>query len=103
MQLHTLKKVTIVTEDSLKQSLLKKVIELGATGYTCRQAEGYGSRGARSDQFTSNVEVELICSEKVAIDILTYVSHHYFDNYACIAWTSDVQVVRGARYSSGAK
>lgn len=103
MQLHTLKKVTIVTEDSLKQSLLKKVIELGATGYTCRPAEGYGSRGARSDQFTSNVEVELICSEQVATTILTYVSHHYFDHYACIAWTSDVQVVRGARYSSGAK
>ncbi|MBS0204575.1 MAG: transcriptional regulator [Planctomycetes bacterium] len=103
MQLHTLKKVTIITEDSLKQSLLKKIIELGATGYTCRQCEGYGSRGARSDQFTRNVEVELICSEVVANDILTYVSHHYFDNYACIAWISDVQVVRGDRYTSTKK
>jgi len=103
MQLHKLKKITIVAEDSLKQALLKKVIELGATGYTFRQAEGYGSRGARSDQFTSNVEVELICSEKVATDILTFVSKNYFDHFACIAWTSDVEVVRGDRYTSGTK
>ena len=103
MQLHTLKKVTIITEDSLKQDLLKKIIELGATGYTCREAQGYGSRGARSDQFTSNIEVQLICSESVANAILTYVSHHYFEHYACIAWTSDVQVVRGERYAGKAK
>ena len=103
MQLHTLKKVTIITEDSLKQDLLKKIIELGATGYTCREAQGYGSRGARSDQFTSNIEVQLICSESVANAILTYVSHHYFEHYACIAWTSDVQVVRGERYAGLSK
>ncbi len=103
MQLHTLKKVTIITEDSLKQDLLKKIIELGATGYTCREAQGYGSRGARSDQFTSNIEVQLICSPSVADAILTYVSHHYFEHYACIAWTSDVQVVRGERYANPAK
>jgi len=88
MQLHTLKKVTIITEDSLRSTLLKKVIELGATGYTCHEVQGYGSRGARSDQFVGNIEVQLICEESIATAILTYVSHNYFENYACIAWTS---------------
>lgn len=99
MQLHTLKKVTIITEDTLKHDLLKKLIELGATGYSCHECQGYGSRGARSDQFASNVHVELICEQPVAHAILTYVSHNYFERYACIAWLSDVEVVRGARYT----
>lgn len=100
MQLQTLKKVTIVTEDSLKHDLLKKVVELGATGYTCHEVQGYGSRGARSDQFVSNVQVDIVCSEAVATAIMTFVSHNYFEHYACIAWTSDVAVVRGARYAN---
>lgn len=99
MQLHTLKKLTIITETSVRAHLLKKIQELGASGYTCREVQGYGSRGARSDQFESNFEVNVICPETVAHAILTYVSHNLFDNYACIAWLSDVQVVRGARYA----
>ena len=99
MQLHPLKKLTIVTEGTLRPLLLKKICELGASGYTCREVQGYGSRGTRTDQFASNIEVEVICPESVANAILTYVSHNYFENYACIAWVSDVQVVRGARYA----
>lgn len=91
--------VTIITEDTLKHQLLKKVCELGASGYTCREVQGYGSRGARSDQFANNIEVQIVCPEKVAHAILTYVSHNYFDQYACIAWLTDVEVVRGARYA----
>ena len=55
MQLHTLKKVTVITEDSVKSPLLRKICELGAGGYTCKEVQGYGSRGARSDQFARNV------------------------------------------------
>lgn len=98
MQLHTLKKVTIVTDDQLKHQLLKKITELGGTGYTCHEVQGYGSRGVRSDVFAGNVEVTVICSEEVATAILTYVAHNFFENAPCIAWLSDVQVVRGARY-----
>jgi hypothetical protein len=34
----------------------------------------------------------------VAVSILTHISHQYFDDYAVIAWLSDVQVVRGQQY-----
>ncbi len=98
MQLHTLKKVTIVIEDNLRQSLVKKICELGATGYTCHEVQGFGSRGARSDPFANNVEIEVVCAEPVANAILTFVAHNYFENHACIAWLMDVQVVRGSRY-----
>lgn len=98
MQLHALKLVTIVTESVLKDHLLPKITELGATGYTCSEATGYGSRGARRDFGGENLRIELVCSPEVAEAILTFVSHNYFENYACIAWVADVSVVRGSRY-----
>lgn len=103
MQLCTLTKVSIVTEDTLSAQLKKKICELGATGFTCREVQGYGSRGIRTDQFASNIEFEVICSEPVAHAILTYVSRNYFEQYACIAWLTEVQVVRGARYTEAEK
>ncbi|MDR3634717.1 MAG: hypothetical protein P4L84_13010 [Isosphaeraceae bacterium] len=98
MQLHPLKLVTIVTEPVLKDHLLPKIIELGATGYTCYEATGFGSRGARKDFGGENMRIDVVCSPDVADAILTFISHNYFENYACITWVIDVSVVRGARY-----
>ena len=99
MQLQSLKLVTVVAEEILKEQLGKKGLELGATGYTTYQAQGLGSRGARTDEMgVGNVRLEFICPPAVAEAILTYVSHTFFENYACIAWMSDVSVVRGAHY-----
>lgn len=98
MHLHSLKKVSIITEDGVRKLLLRKIVELGATGFTCHEVQGSGSRGTRSDPFTNNVQIDVICPEPVALKILQHVADNYFDNYACIATLSDVQVVRGVRY-----
>lgn len=98
MQLHPLKLVTIIAESVLQDQIAKTTLELGATGYTCSDATGFGSRGARNDVSGDNVRIELVCPADVAEAILTSVSHNYFENYACIAWVSDVSVVRGAHY-----
>jgi len=55
MQLHPLKLVTIVTETVLRDQLLPKLLELGATGYTCYEAMGFGSRGARKGFGAENI------------------------------------------------
>lgn len=99
MQLHMLKHVTIVAEHVLKDQILEQVLRLGATGYTCHGAQGSGSRGARSDgMLGDNVQIEIVCPPPVAEAILTYVSHTFFENYACIAWITNVEVVRGSHY-----
>ncbi|HLJ12685.1 MAG TPA: hypothetical protein VKU82_15930 [Planctomycetaceae bacterium] len=99
MQLHPLKLVTIVTEQILKDQIVKKIIELGAAGCTWQEAQGTGSRGARRDAVGGgNVQIEVICPDSVAEAILTFVSRNYFDQYACLAWVTDVSVVRGKRY-----
>jgi nitrogen regulatory protein P-II 2 len=98
VQLHSLKLVTIVAEQVLLEQITTRSLELGATGCTWSESKGQGSRGARRDEFSGNVRIELICPPPVAESILTFVSHSFFEHYACIAWVTDVSVVRGARY-----
>jgi hypothetical protein len=101
MQLYPLKHVTIVAESILKDQLTHKVLELGATGFSCIEVSGDGSRGARSLIAGENVKLDVICPNDVAEAILTYISHHCFENYGCIAWVTDVSVVRGSHYVKG--
>jgi hypothetical protein len=99
MQLYPLKLVTVIAEIVLKDTILAKILELGATGYTYAEVAGFGSRGARNQAGDENMQIKIICPANVAEAILTYMSHNYFENYACIAWVTDVSVVRGAHYA----
>ncbi|WP_422927406.1 P-II family nitrogen regulator [Singulisphaera sp. PoT] len=98
MRLHSLKLVSIIVESVLKEQIFEKILELGATGYSAHASSGYGSRGARLGAGAEDVQIDVICPEDVAESILTYVSLHFFNHYACIAWVTDVGVVRGDRY-----
>jgi hypothetical protein len=99
MQLHPLKLVTIVTEKVLRDQIVQQILALGASGCTHDDVQGTGSRGARRDDvFGGNVRIEVVCAPPVADAILTYVSHNFFERYACIAWVIDASVVRGTRY-----
>ncbi len=99
MQLQSLKLVTIVAEEVLKEQLVRKVLELGATGCSYHPTQGTGSRSARHDDFFGeNFQMKIVCPADVAEKILTYISHHYFEKYAIVSWVIDVEVVRGANY-----
>lgn len=99
MQLQKLKLITIVTEQLLREQIVAKAMELGASGCTYQEVQGDGSRGARRDSFGGvNVRMEIVCPQAVAEAILKHMSDTYFENYACIAWLADVEVMRGARY-----
>ncbi len=99
MQLQALKLVTVIAEEILKDQISKLGLDCGATGYTSSEVQGSGSRGARTSATAEgNIRVQFICPKDVADKILTQVSHSFVENYACIAWMSDVEVVRGARY-----
>ncbi len=101
MQLYPLKLVTVVGESVIMDDIAREGLGLGATGYTMTDAAGEGSRGARNVLVSSGAKtqkVEFVVPMEVAEKILTHVSHTYFEHYACIAWLSDVQVVRGQQY-----
>lgn len=101
MQLYPLKLVTVVGETVIMNDIAKEAVELGATGYTMSEVAGQGSRSARNVIDTGGaktMKAEFVVPMDVAEKILSHVSHTYFEHYACIAWLSDVQVVRGQQY-----
>jgi nitrogen regulatory protein P-II 2 len=48
---------------------------------------------------SKTTKAEFVVPMPVAEKILTHISDNYFEHYACIAWVSDVQVVRGELYT----
>lgn len=99
MQRKALKLVTIVAEAILENQLLDDLRHLGATGYSIGQVRGEGSRGVRASEWEgSNIRIEAIVSPATAEAILDHVARTYFEHYAVIAYTHDVDVVRGEKY-----
>lgn len=97
----SLKKVTIVAEKFLKDPLVKLIREEGASGHTLLAVEGEGSRGVHaSDWEGRNAQIETIVSAKVADRILERIGEEYLENYAVIAYLSDVTVLRKGKFSN---
>jgi len=96
-----LKKVTIIGERLLKEGLLEILKSQGSTGHTMTACEGEGSRGIHaSDWEGRNVQIDTIVSAETADRILQAVSDRYMKNYAIIAYTSDVNVLRKDKFST---
>ena len=94
------KLVTIVTETALESEILKAVEKLGASGYTITDARGKGSRGIRDAGWaiSSNIRIEIICSEELAEKICSFLNEHYYNNYAMVVFESEVSVLREDKF-----
>ena len=94
-----LAKVTIVLERLLKDELISLVKDAGATGFTLSAVEGEGSRGVRAGDWEGrNVMLETLVSESVADRILNKLNERYFENFAVVAWVTEVFVLRGNKF-----
>jgi nitrogen regulatory protein P-II 2 len=92
--------VTIVTESVLERQLTEDVKRLGAHGYTVTEVRGEGARGVRAAEweYSANIRLETICEERVAREIMEFVSQTYYPNYAMIAFIQEVEVMRGKKF-----
>jgi hypothetical protein len=92
--------LTIVTESVLERQLAEDIKRLGAHGYTITEARGEGSRGVRSAdwEYNANIRIETICEQSVAEAILAHLVRTYYANYAMIAFTSEVEVMRPEKF-----
>jgi nitrogen regulatory protein PII len=100
MNTHRRKLVTIVTEAALEQELTRELTQLGAGGYTITDARGKGGRGIRDAgwKIGANIRIEVVCSEDLAMKIALLLQERYYDNYAMIFFTTDVQVLRPDKF-----
>lgn len=94
-----LAKVTIVSERLLKDNLIKLVKKAGATGFTLSAVQGEGSRGMRAGDWEGrNVMLETLVSSATAERILNDLNEHYLENFAVVAWVTEVSVLRGDKF-----
>lgn len=100
MDTQTMTLLCIVAEHVLRERLVAEVQEAGARGYTLYEVEGEGSRHRRvSEVFGANIKIEVVVTNEVAQRLLEVLARDYFPNYAVIAYTSSIQVVRGEKYA----
>ena len=100
MQLSSMKLITVVAEKFIKDQMVQKVLELGATGCSYHPTEGKGLREARhDDMFSENFQLKVVCTADVAERIMQYMATNFFEHYAIVAWLTDVEVVRPKHFS----
>jgi len=92
--------LTIVTETVLERQLVEDIKRLGANGYTITDARGEGSRGVRHADWehSTNIRLETVCDEAVAAAILQHLVATYYRNYAMVAFSHPVEVMRGEKF-----
>lgn len=100
MELKKKKLLTIISESTLENLLIQDIKRLGARGYTLTQAEGEGARGVRTGDWdqNKNVSIQIICSETLGHSILQHIFDTYYEDYALVAFLSDIEVYRDAKF-----
>jgi nitrogen regulatory protein P-II 2 len=104
MLTYPFKLVTIIAEPVLEPRITQELRKLGASGFTVVEGRGEGSRALHAAEIPGiNVRIETIVPLEVAERIVQHVAKSYFNDYEVIAYLSDVQVVRGEKYSPAPK
>ena len=96
----TRKLLTVMCEAGLESRLAEDVMRLGAHGYTVTDARGRGARGVRNAAWDSaaNIRLEVVCEEQVAQRIAEHLKKNYYDNFAMILFSVDVEVLRPEKF-----
>ncbi len=100
--MHTEKRtlLTVFTETSVEQLLVRDMDRMGVRGYTISDARGKGSRGVRDASWDEarNIRIEVICARQQAEELLAHLQVRYYSNYAMVAYLSEVEVLRPDKF-----
>jgi nitrogen regulatory protein PII len=92
--------LTVVSEGLLREELLQLMRDAGVTGFTVTQADGEGTRGVRAPEWEGpNIRIETIVSAEVADEVLESLAERYFEDYAVIAWLTEITVWRKEKFT----
>ena len=100
MNLHPMKLVTIICESVLEERIVEVLRECGAHGHTAFDVRGSGRQGDRSADLieSGNVQIEVIAKPAVAETMLARLHADFFQDYAMVAYESDVRVMRPEKF-----
>jgi nitrogen regulatory protein P-II 2 len=96
----TMKLVTIIAEQVLREALTTDLKRLGARGYSVGEVEGEGTRGVHAQDWQGkNVRIETVVGADVADRILGHLAATYFHDYSLVAYAATVEVVRSQKFT----
>ena len=100
MNLHPMKLVIIICEAVLEERIVEVLHECGAHGHTAFDVRGSGRQGTRSADLveSGNVQIEVIAKPSVAETMLARLHAEFFQDYAMVAYESDVRVMRPEKF-----
>lgn len=106
MKIFKAKKVVIITEKLLYESVCEVIDSCKASGYTISSVGGRGSRDVRSQseqasviEGFSNVKIEVIVEDlEHAKKITEIVTKKFLEDYSGITFIEDVEVLRPTKF-----
>jgi len=103
--LATIRRVTVVADESLEKELTEKFVELGATGFTTMECSGVGRTKLEHGLPTSNsqVRIEVIVSQPTCDAILAFLREQVSSQYPMTTVVENVDVIRRDDFVSTAE
>jgi len=100
MNTYPMKLVTIICESLAREPVTRLLAEVGAHGHTLFAVEGEGARGPRPGDIAEfgNIQVEVVVPPDTAEQLLTRLHSEFFPRFGMIAYLSDIQVLRPAKF-----
>lgn len=93
----TARRVTIMVDAALKDTILDKILELGAQGYNYVECKGKGAHAITGHPYSGEnlIRIEVICPVEIGAKILDYIHAQQFSHlgqYALSAFADTVEV-----------
>lgn len=100
MSADPIKLLVIVCEEAVETLIGPELLAAGAKGYTVCDARGRGNRGVRDARWSlsSNVRIEVLCSDEVARRAMAVIDAKYCENYGLVMYMHDVLASRADKF-----
>lgn len=100
MNLHPMTLLTVICEAILEDRVVEVLRDCGAHGHTAFDVRGSGHQGERSADLveSGNVQIEAIVRPAVAETALARLQAEFFQDYAMVAYASEVRVLRADKF-----
>lgn len=100
MNLHPMTLLTVICEAVLEDRVVEVLHDCGAHGHTAFDVRGSGHQGERSADLveSGNVQIEAIVRPAVAETALARLQAEFFQDYAMVAYASEVRVLRPDKF-----
>ena len=100
MELSTVKLVTIIAAEHLKEELVTLIKSEGVSGYTLLAVRGQGEREVleSTNEEQANILIEVLTEDAVAAVLMQKLAESYLPHERLVVYEQDVKVLRQQKF-----